>query len=95
MIYLQIPKKNAIQDVDETSIKQISHENAESNWIAPNGPLFDPKSNVDGYFCPESGCRSQPQQKLNDQKKTAREIGEVKTEGKNPKKAPFGRIFES
>ena len=28
-------------------------------------------------------------------KKTARETGELETEGENTKKAPFGRVFES
>ena len=42
--------KNAIltsQDVDQTSIKYMSHDNTESNWVAPDGPLRVPESNLD------------------------------------------------
>ena len=28
-----------IQDVDKDGIKYISHDNTESNWVAPDGPL--------------------------------------------------------
>ena len=27
------------QDVDQFSIKYISHDNTESNWVVPDGPL--------------------------------------------------------
>ena len=35
------PKKTIlkIEDVDQSSIKYISHDNTESNWIAPYCPL--------------------------------------------------------
>ena len=36
-----------IQDVDQTIIKYISHDNTESNWIVPDGPLRVPNSNLD------------------------------------------------
>ena len=36
-----------IQDVDQNSIKYISHDNTENNWVAPDGPLRVPKSNLD------------------------------------------------
>ena len=36
-----------IQDVDWTRIKYISHDNTESNWIAPDGPLCVPESSLD------------------------------------------------
>ena len=51
------PKKTTltIQDVDQNSIKHISHDNtddnttkpSESNWVAPDGPLRVPVSNLD------------------------------------------------
>ena len=36
-----------IQDVDKSSINYISHDNTESNWVAPDGPLQVPASNLD------------------------------------------------
>ena len=36
-----------IQDVDKECIKYVSHENTESNWVAPDGPLRVPQSNLD------------------------------------------------
>ena len=36
-----------IQDVDQTSNKYISNDNTESNWVAPDGPLRIPESNLD------------------------------------------------
>ena len=36
-----------IQGVDQKSIKYISHDNTESNWVAPDGPLRIPESNLD------------------------------------------------
>ena len=33
--------------VDQNSIKYISHDNTESNWVAPEGPLHVPESNLD------------------------------------------------
>ena len=43
------PKETVLtfQDVDQTSIKYISHGNAESNWVAPEGSLLVPESNLD------------------------------------------------
>ena len=35
-----------IQDVDKDGIKYISHDNTESNWVAPDGPLRSPESNL-------------------------------------------------
>ena len=36
-----------IQDVDRDGVKYISHDNTESNWVAPDGPLRVPQSNLD------------------------------------------------
>ena len=36
-----------IRDVDKNDIKYVSHDNAESNWVAPDGPLRVPESNLD------------------------------------------------
>ena len=43
------PKKRMlkIQDIDQISIKYTSHDNIESNWIAPDGPSCVPESNLD------------------------------------------------
>ena len=36
-----------IQDVDKDGIKYVSHDNTEFNWVAPDGPLRVPQSNLD------------------------------------------------
>ena len=36
-----------IQDVDKNGIKYVSHDNNESNWVASDGPLRVPQSNLD------------------------------------------------
>ena len=36
-----------IQDVDKDGIKKVSHDNTESNWVALDGPLRVPQSNLD------------------------------------------------
>ena len=36
-----------IQDVNKDGIKNVSHDNTESNWIAPDGPLRVAESNLD------------------------------------------------
>ena len=36
-----------IQDVNKDGIKYISHDNTESNWVTPDGPLLVPQSNLD------------------------------------------------
>ena len=36
-----------IQDFDKDGIKHVSHDNSESNWVAPDGPLRVPQSNLD------------------------------------------------
>ena len=43
------PKKKilTIQGVDQKSIKYISHDKTESNWVAPDVPLRVPESNLD------------------------------------------------
>ena len=65
-----------IQDIDQTSINYISYDNTESNWVAPDGPLQVPASNLDllksgrstgtsmGYFCPGSGGRTHAHRNL-------------------------------
>ena len=34
-----------IQDVDKKGFKYVSHDNTESNWVAPDGPLRVTQSN--------------------------------------------------
>ena len=36
-----------IQEVGQISIDYISHDNTESNWVAPNGPSRGPEFNHD------------------------------------------------
>ena len=36
-----------IQGVDKDGIKHVSYDNTESNWVAPDGPLRVPQSNLD------------------------------------------------
>ena len=95
-----------IQDVDRDGVKYISHDNTESNWVAPDGPLRVPRSNlgpprlwaidgdVDGYFCPGSGGRTHPHRKSHN-KNIEIGKGNRRTRDENAKKPPFGRIFES
>ena len=43
-----------IQDIDQTSINYISHDNTGSNWIAPDGPLRVPATNLNLLDCGQS-----------------------------------------
>ena len=97
-----------IQDVDKDGIKYVSHDNTEPNWVAPDGPQRVPESNLDlldfgrstgtsmDIFVRGVGVRLTHTENLVIRKlKSARETGELGTEGKNAKKPPFGRTFES
>ena len=97
-----------IQNVDKDGIKHVSHENTESNLVAPDGPLRVPQSNFDllvfgrstgtsmDIFVQGVGVGLTHAKNLSNKKlKLARETGELETEGENAKKLPFGRIFES
>ena len=69
-----------IQDVDRDGVKYISHDNTESNWVAPDGPLRVPQSNLGlldfgrstgtsmDNFCPGSGGRTHPHRKPHNKK---------------------------
>ena len=94
----------AIQDVDQTSIKYISHDNTESNWVAPACHLRVPESNLDlldsgqsmDIFVREVRVGLTHTKNLMTKKiKLARETEKLETEGKKAKKPLFGRIFES
>ena len=97
-----------IQDVDKDCFKYVSHDNTESNWVAPDGPLHVPQSNLDLLNFGQSTGTSMDifvrgvEVGLTDTKnliikklKLSRETGELETEGENAKKLPFGLIFES
>ena len=97
-----------IQDVDKDGIKDVSYDNTESNWVAPDGPLRVPESNLDlldfgrstetsmDIFVRGVGVGLTHTKNLIIKKlKLAKETGELETEGENAKKPPFGRIFES
>ena len=104
------PKETILttQDDDKDGIKYVSHDNTESNWVAPDGPLRVPQSNLDlldlgrstgtsmDIFVREVGVGLTHTKDLIIKKiKSARETGELEAEGDNAKKPPFGRIFES
>ena len=87
-----------IQDVNKGGIKYVSHDNTESNWVAPDGPLRVPQSNLDlldfgqstgnsmEIFVRGVGVGLTNTKKLIIKKlKSARETGELETEGENAK----------
>ena len=87
-----------IQGVDQNSIKYNSHDNTESNWVAPDGPLRVPDSNLDllnfgqstatsiNNFVPGVGVGLTHTKNLMIKKlKSARETGELETKGENAK----------
>ena len=97
-----------IQEVDKDGIKYVSQDNTESNWVAPDGPLRVPQSNLDlldfgrstgmsmDIFVRGVGVGHTHTENLIIKKlKSAGEIRELETEGANAEKPPFGRIFES
>ena len=97
-----------IQDVDEDGIEYVSHDNTESNWVAPDGPLRVPESNLNlldfgrltgtsmDFLVRGVGVGLTHTKNLIIKKfKLARETGKLETEGENAKKPPFGQIFES
>ena len=97
-----------IQDVNKDGIKYVSHDNTESNWVAPDGPLRVPQSNLDlldfgrstgtsmDIFVRAAGVGLTHTKHLIIKKlKSARETGELETEDENAKKPPFGQNFES
>ena len=88
-----------IQDVDKGGIKYVSHDNTESNWVAPDGPLRVPESNLDLLDFGQSTGTSMDifvrgvvvglahtKNLIIKKLKSAREIGELETEGENVKK---------
>ena len=97
-----------IKDVDKDGIKNVSHDNTESNWVAPDGPLRVPQSNLDLLdFGRSTGTSmdifvwrvgvglTHTKNLIIKNLKSARETGELETEGENAKKPPFGRISDS
>ena len=98
-----------IQGVDQNGIKYISHDNTESNRVAPDGPLHVPDSTLDLLdFGRSTGTSldifargvevglTHTKNLMIKKLKSARETGELETEGENAKKKPpFGRVFES
>ena len=93
----KIPK---IQEVDQSSITYISHDNTESNWVAPDGPLYIPESNFDllDVFDRGVGVGLMHTDYLMIRKKIARETEELELEGKILKtgfRTFFWTIFRS
>ena len=95
-----------IQDIDNDGIKNVSHDNTESSWVAPDGPLRVPESNHDLLDFGQSTGTSMDifvrgvgvglthtKNLIITKLKLARETGELETDGKNAKKPPFGRFF--
>ena len=55
-----------IQDVDKDGVNYVSHDKTESNWVAPDGPLRVPQSNLnllDFGRSTGSGGRTHPHRK--------------------------------
>ena len=97
-----------IQDVDKDGIKYVSHDNTESNWVAPDGPLRLPQSKLDLLdFGRSTGTSmdifvrgvgvglTQSKNLITYKLKLARETGELETEVENAKKPLFGQTFAS
>ena len=95
-----------IQDVDKDGIKYVSHDNTESNWVAPDGPLRVSQPNLDLLDFGRSTGRSMDifvrgvgvglihtENLIIKKLKSAREIGELETEGENAKKTSFRKNF--
>ena len=95
-----------IQDVDKEGIKYVSHDYTESNWVAPDGPLCVSQSNLDvlnfgrstgtsmDIFVRGVGVGLTRTKNLIIKKiKSARETGELETEGENAKKNNFWTKF--
>ena len=106
-----VPREiDLVNDIDQDWVdnrKYVSHDNTESNWVAPGGPLRVPQSNLDlldfgqstgtsmDFFVRGVGVGLTHTKNLIIKKlKSARETGELETEGENAKKSPFGRCFE-
>ena len=83
-----------IQDVDRDGVKYFSHDNTESNWVAPDGPVRVPQSNLGlldfgrstgtsmDIFVRGVGVGLTHTENLIIKKlKSARETGELETEG--------------
>ena len=97
-----------IQDIDQTGINYISHDNTESNWVTPDGPLRVPASNLDLLGCGRSTGTlmhifvrgvgvglTHTEHLMITKLKSAKKTGKLETESKNAKKPLFGRIFVS
>ena len=95
-----------IQDVNKDGIKYVSHDNAESNWVAPDGPLRVPQSNLDLLeFGRSTGTSmdilfrgvgvglTHTKNLILKKLKSARETRELETEGENAKKNSFWTTF--
>ena len=87
-----------IQGVDQNGIKYISHDNTESNRVAPDGPLHVPDSTLDLLdFGRSTGTSldifargvevglTHTKNLMIKKLKSARETGELETEGENGK----------
>ena len=83
-----------IQDVDKDGIKYVSHDNTESNL-----DLLDfgrsTGTSMDIFVWGVGVGLTHTENLIIKKLKSARETGELETEGENAKKPPFGRIFES
>ena len=88
-----------IQGIDQNSIKYISHDNTETNWVGPDGLLHVPESNLDllnfgrstgasmDVFVRGVGVGLTHTKNLMFKKlKMASETGKLETEGENAKK---------
>ena len=105
------PERDHLEDSRDrqNSIKFISHDYTETSWVAPDGPLHVPESNLDlldfgrstgtsmDIFVRGMGVGLTHTKNLMTKKlNLASETEELEREGKNAlKKSQFGRVFES
>ena len=88
-----------IRDVDKDGIKYINHDNTESNWVAPDGPLRVQQSNfilldfgrstwtsMDIFVRGVGVGLTHTENLIIKKMKSARETGELETKGENAKK---------
>ena len=95
-----------IQDVDKDGSKYVSHDNTESNWVTPDGPLRVTQSNLDLLDFGRSTGTSMDifvrgvgvglfhtENPIIKKLKSTRETGELETECENAKKTTFWTNF--
>ena len=87
-----------IQDVDKDGINYVSHDNTESNWVAPDGPLRVPESwnfgrstmtSMDIFVWGVGVGLTHTKNLIIKKLKSVKETGELEIEGENAKNPLF------